>query len=137
MCSSNEASELLTNLSTASNAAAANPCLVILPGLGRIASACLLPLPPPRQSHTPSIIYTGVFLSFQYSCPNGILRAIFVELEHKKNVFNYLFPKVFALPYCFFPSFLPPLSLLLPLHWALAGCWLSLQTLYFSRLPNR
>lgn len=71
---------------------------VILPGWGRMASVRLLPSPPHRQSHTLSIINTEVFLSFQYSYPNGILRAIFVESKCKRNVFNYLSPKVFALP---------------------------------------
>lgn len=79
MCSSNEASELLTHLSTAANSVAANSCLAIQPGWGRIASARLSASPPLRQSHTPiNNLYREVFLSFQYSCPNGILRAIFV-----------------------------------------------------------
>lgn len=70
-----------------------------------------LPLPHHRwDNHTLLLllIYTDVFLSFQYPCPNDILRATFAELKRKKNVFNYLFPKVLALSDCYFS---PPLSL--------------------------
>lgn len=59
-------------------------------------------------THPFNNLYWEVFLSFQYSCPHGILRAIFVEPKRKKNVLNYLFPKVLALPHCLFlfpPSF--------------------------------
>lgn len=120
MCSSNEASELLTHLSTAANSVAANSCLAIQPGWGRIASARLSASPPLRQSHTPiNNLYREVFLSFQYSCPNGILRAIFVEPKRKKNVFNYLFPEVLALPDWFFLFSLSLSLLLLP-----PGPWL-------------
>lgn len=65
-------------------------------------------------THSFNNLYWEVFLSFQYSCPNGILRAIFAEPERKKNVLNYLFPKVLALPDCFFFSLPPPTSLSLP-----------------------
>lgn len=116
MCSSNEASELLTRLGTASNAVTGqsllgNSAQVREDGPGS-------PLPHHRSdNHTLLLllIYREVFLSFQYPCPNDILRATFAELKRKKNVFNYLFPKVSALSDCyFFFLFSPSLSLSLP-----------------------
>lgn len=128
MCSRNEASELLTHLSAGSQSLLGNSARVGTDSPGSppaLATAETI-------THSFNYLHREVFLSFQYSCPNGILRAIFVEPKRKKNVFNYLFPKVLTLPDCF------PLSLsLLLLHWALAGWCLSPQTLYFSRLPNR
>jgi len=73
-----------------------------------------------------------VFLSFQYSGPNGILRDIFVEAKRKKKVFNYLFSKVLALT--FFLSSL--FSLMFLLHCALAGWCRSLKPCISAGYPT-
>lgn len=113
MCSSNEASELLTRLGTASNAVTGQSLLGNSAQVREDEPGS--PLPHHRwDNHTLLLllIYREVFLSFQYPCPNDILRATFAELKRKKNVFNYLFPKVSALSDCyFFFLFSPSLSL--------------------------
>lgn len=73
-------------------------------------------------------IHREVFLSFQYPCPNDILRAIFVE---PRECVQLLIPDCFncVWQFFFFPSFSPSLPFL-PLHLPLVGWCLSPNTLF-------
>lgn len=104
MCSSNEASELLTHLSTTSNTVAASPCLAILPGWGRTPLVRLLPSPPPRQSYTRSIIYTErCFFHFNIRAQMAFWEESLLSPNVKSvQLFN---SKGFSSAWQFFPLF--------------------------------